>query len=427
MQLKYKNRTKGAGVVTTLVPFAERCTVKMKNQKTFCIKLIASFLFFIVFIAILIWINQPLPGDVPTAASQIKFAKAHVTKLISDEAKAEDWTEGLRIGVQEVYLQLDSGEDKGKILPAVNYMSVYNNVDLKVGTRVIARLDIDANGRTYIASIPNYNRGPALLGLTVIFVLFLAVFGGKKGIAAILGLAFAIVDIWFLLIPMIKHGINPILSSIVISAVTTAISLVLLNGFSMKTFCATIGCVGGVAMAGAAAALTAVATPINGFNMSEAEELILRTGGTSLNVSGLLISAILIAALGAVMDVAMTITSAVFEVHQLNPELNRQKLIQSGINIGRDAMGTMANTLILAFAGSALNMLILFRIFDYPYLQIFNSDMMALEIIQGISGSIGIVMTVPLVAFLSAFLCSRKNTVDRAVMQVNEKHRKLKM
>ncbi|KEZ88026.1 YibE/F family protein [Lacrimispora celerecrescens] len=408
------------------MPFAERCTVKMKNQKTFCIKLIASFLFFVVFIAILIWINQPLPGDVPTAASQIKFAKAHVTKLISDEAKAEDWTEGLRIGVQEVYLQIDSGEDRGKLLPAVNYMSVYNNVDLKVGTKVIARLDIDANGRTYIASIPNYNRGPALLGLTVIFVLFLAVFGGKKGIAAILGLAFAIVDIWFLLIPMIRLGINPILSSIVISAVTTAISLVLLNGFSMKTFCATIGCVGGVAMAGAAAALTAVATPINGFNMSEAEELVLRTGGTSLNVSGLLISAILIAALGAVMDVAMTITSAVFEVHQLNPELNRQKLIQSGINIGRDAMGTMANTLILAFAGSALNMLILFRIFDYPYLQIFNSDMMALEIIQGISGSIGIVMTVPLVAFLSAFLCSRKNTVDRTVMQVNEKHRKLK-
>lgn len=426
MQLKYKNRTKGVGVVTTLVPFAERCTVKMKNQKTFCIKLIASFLFFIVFIAILIWINQPLPGDVPTAASQIKFAKAHVTKLISDEAKAEDWTEGLRIGVQEVYLQIDSGEDRGKLLPAVNYMSVYNNVDLKVGTKVIARLDIDANGRTYIASIPNYNRGPALLGLTVIFVLFLAVFGGKKGIAAILGLAFAIVDIWFLLIPMIRHGINPILSSIVISAVTTAISLVLLNGFSMKTFCATIGCVGGVAMAGASAALTAVATPINGFNMSEAEELVLRTGGTSLNVSGLLISAILIAALGAVMDVAMTITSAVFEVHQLNPELNRKKLIQSGINIGRDAMGTMANTLILAFAGSALNMLILFRIFDYPYLQIFNSDMMALEIIQGISGSIGIVMTVPLVAFLSAFLCSRKNTVDRTVMQENEKHRKLK-
>ncbi len=396
----------------------------MKNQKTFCMKLLASFLFCMVFIAILIWINQPLPGEVPTAASQIRFARAHVTEIIRDEAKAEDWTEGLRIGVQEVYVQIDSGEDRGKTLPAVNYMNAYNNVDLKVGTKIIARMDTDANGLSYIASIPNYNRGPALLGLTVIFVLFLAVFGGKKGIAAILGLAFAIVDIWFLLIPMIRHGINPIFSSVAIAAVTTAVSLVLLNGLSMKTLCATIGCVGGVAMAGAAAALTAVATPINGFNMSEAEELILRADGTSLNISGLLISAILIAALGAVMDVALTITSAVFEMHQLNPELNRQKLIQSGINIGRDAMGTMANTLILAFAGSALNMLILFRIFDYPYLQIINSDMMALEIIQGISGSIGIVMTVPLVAFLSAFICSRKNGVDKPAIALNEKNKK---
>lgn len=396
----------------------------MKNKKTFCVKLLATFLFCVVFITILIWINKPLPGEVPTAASQLRFAKAHVTKLISDEAKAEEWTEGLRIGVQEVYIQIDSGEDRGKILPAVNYMSVYNNVDLKAGTKVIVRMDIDANGLSYIASISNYNRGPALLGLTVVFVLSLAVFGGRKGIAAILGLAFTIVGIWFLLIPMIRHGINPILSSIVIAAVTTAVSLVLLNGLSMKTFCATIGCVGGVAIAGAAAALTALATPINGFNMSEAEELILRTGGTSLNISGLLISAVLIAALGAVMDVAMTITSAVFEVHQLNPELNRQKLIQSGINIGRDAMGTMANTLILAFAGSALNMLVLFRIFNYPYLQIFNSDMMALEIIQGISGTIGIVMTVPLVAFLSAFMCSRTNAEERVVMQVDEEHKK---
>lgn len=396
----------------------------MKNKKTFCIKLIASFLFCVIFITILIWINKPLPGEVPTAASKITFARAHVTELISDEAKAEEWTEGLRIGVQEVYIQIDSGEDRGKILPAVNYMSVYNNVDLKEGTKVIVRMDIDANGLSYIASISNYNRGPALLGLTVVFVLSLAVFGGRKGIAAILGLAFTIVGIWFLLIPMIRHGINPILSSIAIAAITTAVSLVLLNGLSMKTFCATIGCVGGVALAGAAAALTAAATPINGFNMPEAEELILRTGGTSLNISGLLISAILIAALGAVMDVAMTITSAVFEVHQLNPELNRQKLIQSGINIGRDAMGTMANTLILAFAGSALNMLILFRIFDYPYLQIFNSDMMALEIIQGISGTIGIVMTVPLVAFLSAFMCSRTNAEERVAMQVDEVHKK---
>ena len=424
LKINVKFRDKGRRGTISLVAIAERCIVKMKSRKTFWMKLVTLFLFCMGFIAILIWVNLPLPGEVPTAASQIIFARAHVTDIIRDDGKSEDWTEGLRIGVQEVNLQIDSGEDKGKILPAVNYLSAYNNVDLKTGTKVIVRLDKDANGLSYIASIPNYNRGPALLGLTVIFVLSLAVFGGRKGIAAILGLAFAIIAIWFLLIPMIRRGMNPIFSAVVMAAVTTAVSLILLNGLTMKTLCATLGCVGGVAIAGAAAALTAAVTPINGFNMSEAEELILRSDGTNLNISGLLISAILIAALGAVMDVAMTITSAVFEVHQLNPDLSRQKLIQSGINIGRDAMGTMANTLILAFAGSALNMLILFRIFDYPYLQIINSDMMALEIIQGISGSIGIVMTVPLVAFLSAFLCSRGNAVDKPFLPFKKDNKK---
>ena len=154
------------------------------------------------------------------------------------------------------------------------------------------------------------------------------------------------------------------------------------------------------------AALVGVLTPINGFNMSEAEELILRAGDGGLTISGLLVCGILISSLGAVMDVAMSIASASHELHTLNPELSAGQLFRSGMNIGRDAMGTMANTLILAFAGSSMNMLLLFQIYDYPTLQIINSDMMAIEIIQGVAGSTGIILTVPLVAFLSAYFMS---------------------
>ena len=111
---------------------------------------------------------------------------------------------------------------------------------------------------------------------------------------------------------------------------------------------------------------------------------------------------ILISSLGAVMDVAMSIASSCNELYELNPKLTAGQLFRSGMNIGRDAMGTMANTLILAFAGSALNMLILFRAYDYPLLQVLNSDLMAIEILQGVAGSIGIILTVPLVAALSA-------------------------
>ena len=150
-------------------------------------------------------------------------------------------------------------------------------------------------------------------------------------------------------------------------------------------------------------------SPITGFNMAEAEELVLRSSDEGLKITGLLVSGVLIASLGAVMDVALTITSAIAELKEMNPKAKATELFRSGMNIGKDAMGTMANTLILAFAGASLNMLVLFRMFDYPYLQIFNSDMMAIEIIQGLAGSIGIVLTVPLVAFLGATFYGNKH------------------
>ena len=112
------------------------------------------------------------------------------------------------------------------------------------------------------------------------------------------------------------------------------------------------------------------------------------------------------ASLGAVMDVAMSIASACWELRQVDPKLPRTALFRSGMNIGRDAMGTMANTLILAFAGSSLNTLLLCQVYDYPLIQIFNADAIAVEMIRGVAGSIGILLTVPLVALLSARLMS---------------------
>jgi uncharacterized membrane protein len=309
---------------------------------------------------------------------------------------------------------IDSGDHRGIELPATNYLSAYGNIDLKEGTLVIVRLDYDDGGNPYVVVIGNYDRSGIIIGLTVIFVALLVLFGGKKGAGAILGIGFTVFSIWFFLIPLIERGFPAILATILLVAITTFVSLILLNGFTKKTFVAAVGCIGGVTIAGFVAYMAGVITPINGFNMSEAEELILRASDSGLKISGLLVSGILIASLGAVMDVAMTITSSVAELHDTKPSSRSKDLFRSGMNIGKDAMGTMANTLILAFAGASLNMLILFRVFDYPYLQIFNSDLMTIEIIQGIAGSIGIVLTVPLVAFLSALLYGKKQKKDKA-------------
>lgn len=349
-------------------------------------------------------INRPAEGDVSTAASKVVFENAHVVSVIREDASPDTWTEGLRLGAQDILLAIDSGEYEGEELFTTNYLNAYSNLDLKEGSKVIVRLDTDDHGSPYVVTLFNHDRSNMLIGLSLIFIILLILIGGKKGIAAVLGLAFTIFSIWYFLIPLIRHGVPAIPAAILLVSVTTFFSLTVLNGFSKKTFVAIIGCIGGVTIAGLIAYIAGLLTPINGFNMSEAEEIILRASDDGIQISGLLVSGVLIASLGAVMDVAMTIASSISELHQMNPKAPFKTLLKSGMNIGRDAMGTMANTLILAFAGASLNMLLLFRVFDYPYLQIFNSDLMSIEIIQGLSGSIGIVLTVPLVAGLGALL-----------------------
>lgn len=362
----------------------------------------------ILFLIIVYWVNQPLEGSSATAASKVMFERAHVTEILSDQASPDTWTEELRLGTQEAYIKLDSGDYKGQELYAINYLAAYGNIDLSVDQKIIVRLDLDETGMPYITSIVNYDRSFMIIGLALIFVISLVVIGGRKGVAAIIGLAFTILSIWFLLIPLIQRGFPAIPAAIIIVAITTCVSLILLNGFSKKSFIAIIGCVGGVTIAGIIAYIAGSITPINGFNMPEAEELILRSSDEGLRISGLLVSGVLIASLGAVMDVSLSITSAIYELHDMNPKAKAKELFKAGINIGKDAMGTMANTLILAFAGASLNMLVLFRVFNYPYIQIFNSDLMSIEIIQGLAGSIGIVLTVPLVAALSASMFGGK-------------------
>lgn len=360
-------------------------------------------LILVLWAAVLFWTEEDREA---TAARKRMFAVAEVTDILEDTAEVQDWTEGRRIGQQELEIEVLTGPWKGAVLETPNYLTIYTNVDARVGTRIIVRLDANEQGQPYVLSIPNYNRVPMLLGLMAVFAGLLVLIGRRKGVMALIGLVYTLACLWFILVPMILRGADPVLVTVVIVALTTAASLLLLTGLSRKTLCATLGCVGGVAAAGLFAAAAGTISPINGFNLPEAEELVLRAADQGLQISGLFVSGILVASLGAVMDVAMSIASACWELRQVDPKLPRTALFRSGMNIGRDAMGTMANTLILAFAGSSLNTLLLCQVYDYPLIQIFNADAIAVEMIRGVAGSIGILLTVPLVALLSARLMS---------------------
>jgi uncharacterized membrane protein len=357
-----------------------------------------------------------------TSAQKRVFAFAKVTAILGDNAAPDTWTEGRRIGAQELEVKILTGEHKGTVLETVNYLNAYYNVDAKVGTRVVVRLDYNDMGELYIVSIPNYDRSSMLIVALVIFAMLMMLVGGKQGARALIGLLFTLLNLWYILIPLVLKGVSPILATILIAAYTSAGALLMLTGYTKKTLCALLGCVGGVVAAGIFAWIITILTPMNGFNMSEAEELVMRASDSPLKINGLLISGILLSALGALMDTSMSIVSALHEVYEQNPSISKKQIFRSGMNIGRDAMGTMANTLILAFVGSAFNMLILFQVYEYPLIQILNSDMMAIEIMQGIAGSVGIIATTPLVSALCAAIFQFKENKE---LSGNLKRRKM--
>ena len=351
-----------------------------------------------------VWINRSGEDGSATDSGRMVYAPAKVTAVLSDNAQEDfDNAEGRRVGDQELEIQILSGDHKDEIMTVTNYMSALFNVDVQQGDRIIVRIMTDENG-SYYASVFNYDRGIVLGGFLFVFFILLAALGGKKGLGALAGLLLTLGCIWFILIPCLLRGVPAIPVTIAVSAVSAAAGLIFLNGYSKKTFCAVCGCVGGVLVSGIAAALVGVLSPMNGFNMQEAENLILYGADEGLKVSGLLVCGVLISALGAVMDVALGIASSVWEMKEQNPDASVGSLFRSGMQIGKDAMGTMANTLILAFAGSSLNMLILVQTYDIPFLQLINTDSIALEVVQSVAGSIGILLTVPLVAFISAKL-----------------------
>ena len=353
---------------------------------------------------IAVWINRLNENETTPDSGRLVYAPAKVTAVLSDNAR-EDFenAEGRRVGDQELELRILSGEHKDEIMTVTNYMSALFNVDVQQGDRIIVRIMTDEND-SYYASVFNYDRGIVLGGFLLVFFVLLAALGGKKGLGALAGLLLTLGCIWFILIPCLLRGVPAIPVTIAVSAVSAAAGLIFLNGYSKKTFCAVCGCVGGVLVSGIAAAVVGILSPMNGFNMQEAENLILYGADQGLKVSGLLVCGVLISALGAVMDVALGIASSVWEMREQNPDASVGSLFRSGMQIGKDAMGTMANTLILAFAGSSLNMLILVQTYNIPFLQLINTDYIALEVVQSVAGSIGILLTVPLVAFISAQL-----------------------
>ena len=333
------------------------------------------------------------------------YENAKVIEVTEDNLSPD----GVRIGYQMLKVQLTSGEYNGEILDATSAEGNLFGAVCKKGDSVVVHMSVSGDAKN--VSVYSKDRIVTVTAFVGIFLLLICIIGGKNGVKSVVGLVFTFVTIFMIYIPLIYRGFSPFWAAVIITIITTIATMYLISGFTVKTVCAIAGTVIGVLLAGLAAWVFGWAADIDGYNVSNIETLSYVGQITHIQIGGLLFSGILIASLGAVMDVAMSVSSAISEIHDKAPQLNCLELFKSGMNVGRDMMGTMSNTLILAFVGSAVSELVINYAYNLPFRQIINSYNIGIEIMQGVSGSIGVILTVPAVAFVTAWLLTRRRII----------------
>lgn len=330
----------------------------------------------------------------------IEYELVRVTKVLYDNYTVDPETENALRGSQSLLVTVLTGRHRGDNMPINNYLGPMHEKLAHEGTVLTVTLTEDSREEGYQLSVVNYDYTWLVIVMLVIFVAAVVIVGRKKGVMSLIGLVYSLIAIVFFLIPMWLKGYSALLLTLIVCFFITVFSFTLLGGVTRKTVSAILGTLLCVLVAGAFALICAGIAGVSGMTMEEAEWLLDegRTAGVTLNVRGLLVSGVIIASLGAVMDVAMSIASAVTELSLVDPKLSPSRLFKSGMNIGRDMIGTMTNTLILAFVGSSLNlMIVMFAAGMQPY-QLMNNNDTIMELIKGIAGSLGLVLAVPLTA-----------------------------
>lgn len=369
--------------------------------------------FMVVFAAFLIIFNATLdyarPADTQTGNS---YEKAKVTRVIFDTLAPDPEFPELKIGVQELEFKILTGESKGKSFIGKNFVTRLTNTPASVGTKMI----VSSYDGFISGMVAGYSREGSLYILGLLFAAAVCVFGRIKGLKSLMSLAFTLICLLFLFIPMLLRGVNPVLAAVTVVALSTSVTLLALNGWSKKTIAAGASCILCTFLGGGIALLFGAWTHISTYTTPEAENLIFVAQSTSLSLPDIFCAGIIIASSGAVMDTTISIASSLSEMKSLNPAISATQLWKSGMNIGRDVMGTMTNTLILAFIGSGINSILIVFMYQMPYLRMINLDLLVVEILRGLSGSIAVVLSIPVTALLAARAMTGKAPTREAVV-----------
>lgn len=354
-----------------------------------------------VFAVFVIKLNQVEKTELVVRTGQT-FEKAKVVKILQDNLEEN----GTRVGEQKVRVRMLTGVRKGEELDVTSSSGYLFGAACKPGMKVIVMQSVA--GDSTVSSVYTQDREGVIYIFALIYLLVLCLIGGKQGIKGCLGLVFTFFCVIFVYLPLVYLKYSPFWTAVFVCFITTLVTMYLIGGPTRKTCAATLGTLVGVILAGVSAWCFSKASGISGYNVSDIETLMTLWNTNRVQVGGLLFSGLLISCLGAVMDVAMSISSAIDEIYRQNLSLSRKELFKAGLRVGRDMMGTDSNTLILAFAGSSVSTLLLDYSYNLPYQQIINSNNIGIAIMQGLAGSFGIVLSVPFTVLICTILFHKK-------------------
>lgn len=283
-----------------------------------------------------------------------------------------------------------------------------NPKEIEIGDNILiselsSRTNIEENEWTFI----EYYRTDSLIMIAAAFFALLVLFCRKKGINTIISLIITCLAIFMVFIPSILNGKNIYISSVIICIFIIFTSLFIIHGAHKKTLCAIVGNLGGLAAAGILSYVISKNLNLTGLIDQDSIFLLMINPDNPINLKAILWSSIVIGSLGAVMDISMSIASATNELAENIENKSFKVFLRSGLNIGQDSIGTMTNTLVLAYIGSSLSIVLLMMVYNSDFLQLINLEMIVYEILQAIIGSMGILLAIPITSVFSAYIFNK--------------------
>ncbi|MBR5318015.1 MAG: YibE/F family protein [Peptococcaceae bacterium] len=374
-----------------------------KSLLVYLIVVAVSVLYIIVGHEIAMTGYQPFSGDDNSIV--VKATVVDVVDRYMEEYQISE-TEFARNETILFTAEMRSGEQKGEIIEAaqtLDYFTALNPRVVEPGDKVLLYTIPDGMAENQWL-LSDYQRSDQILVLLVIFLALILVFGRWQGFNTIVSLSLTCLAVFYVFVPAVLAGGNIYTWSIVTCIYMTFMTLFIVNGVNRKSIAAVLGCLAGVALSGILTVVMDQSMMLTGVLDENSVILHSLKPDDPIDLRALIFASIIIGAVGAIMDVSISIAAALAELKEKLPAIGFKELLQSGMTISRDIMGTMANTLILAYIGGFMSGVLLMVAYNSSMLDLFNREMIVVECLQALVGSLGILMTLPFTSFICAML-----------------------